>query len=57
MSDTRGRDGFIQGLEAALFALLGAEGDIDFLKFKLQRLIKENLEQLQKEQQVDRGAE
>lgn len=44
-----GRDGFIQGLEAALFALLGAEGDIDFLKFKLQRLIKENREQLKKE--------
>lgn len=44
-----GRDGFIQGLEAALFALLGAEGDIDFLKFKLERLIKENREQLKKE--------
>jgi hypothetical protein len=48
-SSRSGRDGFVQGLEAALFALHGSEGDIDFLKFKLERLIKENREVLAKE--------
>lgn len=53
MANLSGRDGFIQGLEAAMFALLGSEGDIDFLKFKLQRLIKENRELLRKEESCE----
>lgn len=52
-----GRRGFIQGLEAAKFALLGSEGDIDFLKFKLERMIRENREVLAKEESAEIDAE